>query len=109
MEDTKKCPFCAELIKKDAIKCKYCWSDLDSKKVWAISWNPIKYKNKNIAGLLALILWGLWLHKFYLELYVQGLIYILFCWTFIPSIIALFEWLSYLLTKKEDWDKKYNS
>lgn len=26
--DEKKCPFCAEMIKKDAIKCKHCFSDL---------------------------------------------------------------------------------
>lgn len=28
--NTKKCPFCAELINKDAIKCKHCGSDIDS-------------------------------------------------------------------------------
>lgn len=28
IEDTRKCPFCAEIIKSEAIKCKHCYSDL---------------------------------------------------------------------------------
>lgn len=30
--ETKKCPFCAEEIKVDAIKCKHCWSFLAEEK-----------------------------------------------------------------------------
>lgn len=26
--DSRKCPFCAELIKKDAVKCRFCSSDI---------------------------------------------------------------------------------
>ncbi len=48
-------------------------------------------KSPSTAVLLALFLGGLGAHKFYLGQTGLGIFYLLFCWTYIPSIIALFE------------------
>ena len=37
MLEEKKCPYCAEVIKKDAIKCRYCGSQLPEERVVEIS------------------------------------------------------------------------
>lgn len=37
MSEFKKCPYCAEEIRAEAIKCKHCWSDLAD-----VSVSPIK-------------------------------------------------------------------
>lgn len=48
-------------------------------------------KNPTTAVLLALFLGGLGIHKFYLGQTGMGIVYLLFCWTYIPSIIAFIE------------------
>lgn len=50
-------------------------------------------ENKSVSTgvLLALFLGGLGIHKFYLGQSGWGVLYLLFFWTFIPSIIALVE------------------
>jgi DNA-directed RNA polymerase subunit RPC12/RpoP len=48
-------------------------------------------KTKVVFVLLALFLGGLGIHRMYLGDWLLGIIYLLFCWTFIPAIIALFE------------------
>ncbi len=62
----------------------------DKQTPFLIQINSVK-KNPTTAVLLALFLGGLGAHKFYLGNTVAGIIYILFCWTTIPSWIALFE------------------
>ena len=64
-------------------------------------------KNKITAGLLAIFLGGLGIHKFYLGKYGQGIIYLLLCWTYIPAIIALIEGLVYLTYSDSAFQAKY--
>ncbi|KAB8029808.1 TM2 domain-containing protein [Fluviispira multicolorata] len=66
-------------------------------------------KSKVIAAIFALFLGGLGIHKFYLGKKGQGVLYILFCWTFIPAFIALIEGVLYLIMSDEKFNAKYNN
>ena len=46
-------------------------------------------KNRKLAAVLAIALGGFGAHKFYLGKILWGIIYLLFCWTGIPTIISL--------------------
>jgi TM2 domain-containing membrane protein YozV len=68
-----------------------------------------KRKSKKIATILAFpILGGLGIHKFYLRKIGQGVMYFIFSFLIIPSIISLFEFISYLLMSTEKFDNKFN-
>lgn len=65
-------------------------------------------KSKMVAAVLALVLGGLGVHHFYLGNPVLGIVYILFCWTFIPAIIAFVEAIVYLSMSDAAFDEKFN-
>ncbi len=64
-------------------------------------------RNRIVAALFAIFLGGLGVHKFYLGQSGQGILYILFCWTLIPSIIGFVEGLIYLSSSDEGFQQKY--
>lgn len=66
-------------------------------------------KNQNTAGLLALLLGGIGVHKFYLNKPIQGLLYAALCWTFVPVAIALIEAIVIFGMKPEKFNAKYNA
>lgn len=125
---TVECPFCAEDISVRAKKCKHCGETVDvtmrhaeealrasnrNTNVFmnaAVSSGP-QYqrpiKSKVTAIILALLLGGIGGHKFYLDRPGQGILYLIFCWTFIPSVIALIEAIIYVATSDEAFHLKY--
>jgi len=64
--------------------------------------------SKVVLILLTLFLGGLGVHKFYLGRYLQGILYLLFCWTGIPMIIALVELILYIIASEETLNQKYS-
>lgn len=62
----------------------------DKQMLFVMQYNSAQ-KNPTSALLLALFLGGLGIHKFYLGQTGLGIVYLLFCWTYVPSIIAFFE------------------
>ncbi len=64
-------------------------------------------KNKIAAGLFGILLGGIGIHKFYLGKIGWGIVYLLFCWTGIPSIAGLIEGILYLTASDETFQEKY--
>ncbi|WP_143222471.1 TM2 domain-containing protein [Acinetobacter sp. ANC 4470] len=64
-------------------------------------------KNRIVAAILAFFLGGFGVHKFYLGQIGWGIIYLLFCWTFIPALVAFIEFIIYLCTSDKDFARKY--
>ena len=126
------CPMCDETISVRAKKCRHCGETLDvslrraeeamraSERGGNVYMNAAvsndthggaapysQTKSKIVAFILAWFLGGFGGHKFYLNRVGQGLIYLIFCWTFIPAIIAFIEGIVYLTMTDERFWQKY--
>lgn len=61
---------------------------------------------KIVAGALGVFLGSIGAHKFFLGKTRQGILYILFCWTFIPGLVGFIEGVRYLFMPLDDFYKK---
>jgi TM2 domain-containing membrane protein YozV len=68
---------------------------------------PQTGRNRITAALFALLLGGLGAHKFYLGSPGLGVLYLLFCWTFVPAIVGLIEGIVLLSMSDQDFAAKY--
>lgn len=108
MSETKKCIECGEEISVNAEICPKCGvrqMNSDSSTLTNINSD----KDKTVAGVLAILLGDIGIHKFYLGQTGKGILYLLFCWTLIPAIIALIEGIQILCMSDEKFQKKYFS
>lgn len=65
-------------------------------------------KNKTTAGLLALFLGGIGVHRFYLGQTGIGFVYLLFFWTGIPLIISFVEMIIFFTQDEQAFNDKFN-
>ena len=125
----KKCPSCGASIELNTTECKYCGQAIAGQlPQYQVApqyqaapqyqppqappmYNPYSVpnttKSKITAGILAILLGGLGVHKFYLGKIGLGILYLVFCWTYIPAIIALIEGIIYLTSSDEKFYNKY--
>ena len=121
------CPQCGAPAPANATKCEYCGAAIATNTSAATTQaapqpqvvfvqqpqaaNPERanwpIKNKLVAGLLALLLGGLGIHKFYLGQSGKGVMCILFCWTYIPAFIGFIEGITILCSNDENFQIKY--
>lgn len=80
VEDSKFCPECGAAVDEAAVvPVKETTND------GCVKVNKIAY------ALLAIFLGSLGIHRFYARRPVSGILYILFCWIFIPGILGFIE------------------
>lgn len=91
------CRECGKQVSDSAASCPGCGAS-----------NGKKGEKSHIAaGILALFLGGFGVHKFYLGRPMQGIIYLVLCWTLIPSFVAMIEGIIYLCTSEQNFQAKY--
>lgn len=66
-------------------------------------------KNKYVAAILAFFLGAFGVHRFYLGSWGTGIVYLLLCWTGIPWIFSLFEFLYLICISKSKFEQNYSS
>lgn len=65
-------------------------------------------KDKNIAGILALFMGGLGIHRFYLGQTGLGIFYLIFCWFPVMWVVGLIDAIAFFSMDQTAFDKKYN-
>jgi TM2 domain-containing membrane protein YozV len=99
----KFCSECGMVIAASARACPHCGAQLSGG-----STTNGAGRDKTAAALIALFLGGIGGHKFYLGKPGMGILYLVFCWTLIPALIALVEAIQLFSMSQNEFNMKYN-
>ena len=105
------CTACGSQISSEALSCPKCGQPNLSKTRTVTqggTYSTVQGKSRVTAGVLALLLGGIGVHRFYLNQVGLGLVYLLFCWTLIPALIALVEGILYLVQDDQTFARNQN-
>jgi len=105
-QDEKYCSECGEIIKAKAEICPKCGVRQASPFAYLNAIAP-NGKSKLAAVLFAFFLGSFGFHKFYLGRIGLGVLYLLFCWTFIPSVLGIIDAILLLIMSDEDFVRKF--
>jgi TM2 domain-containing membrane protein YozV len=96
---SKYCPSCGASIDARAEICPGC----------GVRQPPAggEVKSRPLAIVLALLIGGFGIHRFYLGPVAWGVAYLVFFWTGIPAFLAWLEALYFLTRSNEEWAAKY--
>ena len=95
-DEVRYCTHCGGEAPRLARVCPHCKRKL-----------PTLGRSREVAALLALLPTGAWgINRFYLGQW-WGIFYLLFCWSGIPSLVSLVEFIVFLCTSRETWDEKH--
>ena len=97
------CHGCAKPLHVSAVACPSCGAPQRKRAESTVSESE---KSKVTAGVLALLLGGLGIHKFYTGAWGWGIVYIVLCWTYVPALVALGEGIRYLVLSREEFARK---
>ena len=87
------------------VYCSACGNQLSSQSAFCANCgqsnlaNPtfaVEIKSRVTAGILAILVGGFGVHKFYLGKIGTGLLYFFFCWSGVPTVFGLIEGIIYL-------------
>lgn len=106
--DEKYCSECGAIIRAKAEICPKCGvrQTFPFANLGAVAPNG---KSKLAAVLFAFFLGSFGFHKFYLGRIGAGVLYLLFCWTFIPSVLGIIDGVLLLIMSDEDFVRKHGT